>query len=83
MLREHIVFFAFQALLATATESAIGNFHAPGRADRMHYKRAPRDLGTFEVDCKNSESACNNACFYIKCAVGFGFKTLSGFRMYA
>ncbi|KAF1843215.1 uncharacterized protein K460DRAFT_290699 [Cucurbitaria berberidis CBS 394.84] len=33
----------------------------------MFYKRAPTDLGIFQVDCQNSESACNNACFYIRC----------------
>ena len=49
----------------------IGDYHAPGRADRLFHKRAPRDLGPFEVDCKGSESACNNACFYIRCLVRF------------
>lgn len=47
----------------------IGDYHGPGRADRLFHKRAPRDLGTFQVDCRNSESACNNACFYIRCLV--------------
>ncbi|KAF2822871.1 hypothetical protein CC86DRAFT_448011 [Ophiobolus disseminans] len=29
-------------------------------------KRAT-DYGTFQVDCKGSENACNNACYYIRC----------------
>lgn len=58
-----------QAYLCLADESGIGNYHAPGRAERMFEKRAPKDFGTFKVDCKNSESACNNACYYIRCQV--------------
>ncbi|KAF2202271.1 hypothetical protein GQ43DRAFT_414083 [Delitschia confertaspora ATCC 74209] len=33
----------------------------------MFEKRAPKDFGTYKVDCRNSESACNNACYYIRC----------------
>jgi hypothetical protein len=45
------------------------NILAPGRADRMFEKRAGKDFGTFEIDCKGGEGACNNACFYIRCIV--------------
>lgn len=45
------------------------NVLAPGRADRMFEKRAGKDFGTFEIDCKGGEGACNNACFYIRCIV--------------
>jgi hypothetical protein len=42
---------------------------APGRSDRMFYKRAPQDLGMWEPDCQGREAACNNACYYIRCMV--------------
>lgn len=29
--------------------------------------RAPRDFGTFTLDCASAEGACNNACFHISC----------------
>lgn len=58
-----------QAYLSLADDSGLGNYYAPGRAERMFEKRAGRDFGTFQVDCKNSESACNNACYYIRCQV--------------
>lgn len=57
-----------QASLGLA-ESTIGDFIAPGRADRIYHKRAPTDFGTFYPDCRGSESACNNACYYIRCQV--------------
>jgi hypothetical protein len=56
--------FVLYAALATAEGTA------PGRSDRMFYKRAPQDLGMWEPDCKGREAACNNACFYIRYMVG-------------
>jgi hypothetical protein len=64
-----VLSFTLGVAFGTEDEPKIGDYHAPGRADRMFHKRAPRDLGTFSVDCKNAESACNNACFYIRCLV--------------
>jgi hypothetical protein len=64
-----VIPLALQVSLVLAAEPWIGDFQAPGRADRLFHKRAPRDLGTFEVDCKGAEGACNNACFYIRCLV--------------
>lgn len=29
--------------------------------------RYKMDFGTFKVDCRGSESACNNACYYTRC----------------
>lgn len=58
-----------QASLGLADETGVGNYLAPGRVDRIFAKRAPADFGTFKVDCKGSESACNNACYHIRCLV--------------
>lgn len=58
-----ILSFVLHATLVTAEETA------PGRSDRMFYKRAAQDLGVWEPDCKGREAACNNACFYIRCMV--------------
>lgn len=57
-------------LLAYASEIDTTNINVrgPGRADRMLSRAVPRDFGTFKVNCKNAESACNNACYHIKCA---------------
>lgn len=60
---------ALQASLGLADENDMGNYLAPGRADRIFAKRAPNDFGTYQVDCRGSESACNNACYYINCHV--------------
>ncbi|KAL9618755.1 MAG: hypothetical protein Q9160_006549 [Pyrenula sp. 1 TL-2023] len=49
-----------------AIDTSDVEYIAPGRAGRI-VKRAPRDFGTFDVPCTNAESACNNACYYIKC----------------
>lgn len=57
--------------LCLADEESIGNYLAPGRADRLFYKRAPTDFGTYQVGCAGSEGACNNACYYIYCQVSF------------
>jgi hypothetical protein len=35
--------------------------------DRILPRAAPKDFGTFKVKCAGSESACNNACYYINC----------------
>jgi Deoxyribonuclease NucA/NucB len=59
-----LLFHAFHGL---AAGSDIGNFYAPGRADRMLHRRAGKDFGTFKVDCAGAEGACNNACYYINC----------------
>lgn len=61
--------FILQASLGLAADDSMGNYYAPGRAERMFHKRAPTDFGTFQVDCQGSESACNNACYYIRCEV--------------
>jgi hypothetical protein len=64
--------FTLGAALGAKDDPKIGDYHAPGRADRIFHKRAPRDLGNgspIPIDCKGSESACNNACFYIRCLV--------------
>lgn len=61
--------FILQATLSSAEEPSLGNYYAPGRAERMFHKRAPTDFGTFKVDCQGSEGACNNACYYIRCQV--------------
>jgi hypothetical protein len=69
------VTFAFLAFVSItwATEArSLTNYLGPGRADRMFQKRAPVDYGVFPVDCSNSESACNNACYYIRCLVSDG-----------
>jgi len=50
---------------------------APGRADRMFVKRAGTDFGKQTVNCKDGESACNNACYYINCVVSVCQPTLS------
>lgn len=61
--------FVLQASLGLADDNGVANYLAPGRADRTFVKRAPTDFGTFSVDCRGSESACNNACYYIRCQV--------------
>ena len=61
--------FVLYAALGLADENDMGNYLAPGRADRRFVKRAPTDFGTFAVDCQGSEGACNNACYYIRCNV--------------
>ncbi|KAH5501272.1 hypothetical protein HBI52_172670 [Parastagonospora nodorum] len=48
----------------------VGEGTTPGRSNRMFYKRAPKDLGTWEPECSGAESACNNACYYIHCMGG-------------
>lgn len=53
-------------LLTFAVDTSDVEYIAPGRAGRL-VKRQPRDFGTFDVPCTNAESACNNACYYIKC----------------
>ena len=69
MLYTLVIVFVLQASFCLADENGVGNFIAPGRVDRMFAKRAPTDFGTFQVDCKGSEGACNNACYYIRCHV--------------
>lgn len=61
------VVFILQASHCLADGNNVGNYLAPGRADRIFAKRAPTDFGTFAVDCQGSEGACNNACYYIRC----------------
>jgi hypothetical protein len=53
---------------ASEIDSTDVKVHGPGRADRMLSRAAPRDFGTFKVNCKGAEGACNNACYHIKCA---------------
>ncbi|KAL9110581.1 MAG: hypothetical protein Q9227_004939 [Pyrenula ochraceoflavens] len=57
----------FLASISSADNAGLGNFHAPGRAERMLFRRAPTDYGTFHVDCSGAEAACNNACYYVNC----------------
>ncbi|KAK7419199.1 hypothetical protein QQZ08_010967 [Neonectria magnoliae] len=47
-------------------DAAWGASLPPGRADRL-FPRQARDFGTFTVNCKGAEGACNNACYYINC----------------
>jgi hypothetical protein len=65
--------FLALALLARTCVGSVeheisANQLGPGRSDRMLQRRAV-DYGTFQVDCKGSENACNNACYYIRCLV--------------
>jgi hypothetical protein len=61
-LRHTIIATALYGLLCSAQQSI-----APGRSNRMLVKRQGTDRGTFQIDCRGSESACNNACYYIRC----------------
>ncbi|EON68583.1 hypothetical protein W97_07841 [Coniosporium apollinis CBS 100218] len=56
-----------RASVCLAADTDTGNYYGPGRADRMLPRAAPQDFGTFKVNCRGSEGACNNACYYIRC----------------
>lgn len=51
---------------------APGPFRAPGRLNRMMPRAAGRDCGSYTLDCKGAEGACNNACYHINCNTNSG-----------
>ena len=64
-----------QAWLAFAHNdgaAAPRSFRTFGRLDRIMPRAAGRDCGSYTLDCKGAEGACNNACYHINCNTNSG-----------